>query len=179
MQIDPAYLSDFSLITLDIVQNSVKAGAKRISIAIDEDRLVFRLSVRDDGVGMDKTPGTLAIDPAALCGNGLANLRRQSERCGGELQIDSSAGSTKVLASFMKGSADFPALGDMPRTVAVLIYSNPDIAFSFCHSFGDARIQISSDQVYAQLGFGRRYNIIEYIEQYLNKEYQIFGGSQI
>ena len=78
MQIDPAYLSDFSLITLDIVQNSVKAGAKRISIAIDEDRLVFRLSVRDDGVGMDKTPGTLAADPAALCGNGLANLRSQS-----------------------------------------------------------------------------------------------------
>lgn len=47
-------MKELSLYILDITMNSVKAGAKNISISLGEYDGIFSFSVEDDGCGMTK-----------------------------------------------------------------------------------------------------------------------------
>ena len=49
-------MEDLSLHILDIAENAIRAGAKKIRIELLEDRSNdrFTLSIEDDGKGMDK-----------------------------------------------------------------------------------------------------------------------------
>ncbi len=185
MRTDPAYVGDFSLIILDIAQNSVKAAANCIAVTIEESAFEYRLCVRDNGIGIDEKIISEKMsgnpDTKEITGQGLFNLRKISSASDGEMTICSKPGDTVVTASFKKSSPNCPKLGEIARSIAVLFYLNPNLEISFCHVRGEQRISLCSQDI-LKLPLRcaeRQYKIIEYIEQYLNKEYQIFGGSQI
>ncbi|MCB7129601.1 MAG: ATP-binding protein, partial [Candidatus Brocadiales bacterium] len=58
-------MEDLSLHVLDIVENSIRAGAKKIEIRIHEDLKAdcLEIEIQDDGAGMDVSTMEKALDP--------------------------------------------------------------------------------------------------------------------
>ncbi len=128
-------VEDISLHILDIAENSVRADAKKIEIAItrDVERDLLRVEVTDDGRGMD--PETLARvrDPffttkGKKTGLGIPLLAQAAEQTGGTVYIDSAPGKgTRVAITFTWSHVDRPALGSMAQTLLTLIAGHPAI----------------------------------------------------
>jgi anti-sigma regulatory factor (Ser/Thr protein kinase) len=131
-------MEDLSLHILDVVENSLRAGAKRVEIILTEDTVedVLTLQITDDGKGM--TPGACAraadpfftTKPGRRTGLGLALLAQAAREAGGELRVSSSAGvGTTVRATFRWSHPDCRPLGDISATLEALVVGNPAVDF--------------------------------------------------
>jgi hypothetical protein len=135
-------MEDLSLHILDIAENGIAAGAKRISIAINENKKKDLLTIRvsDNGWGMSKDTLRRALDPffstkGKATGLGLALLAQAAEHCGGGLAIATAYGKgTKVVARFHYGHIDRPPLTNMTGTIATLVLGHPEVDFFYRHS---------------------------------------------
>ena len=125
---------------LDVAENSVAAGAKlvRIELSVDEEARRLRLSISDDGKGMDPELAKRVTDPfctsrtSRKVGLGLPFLKMAAELTGGQLTLESEAGKgTAVTALFCTDHIDMPPLGDVAASVASLIQCSPHIDFVF------------------------------------------------
>lgn len=125
---------------LDVAENSVAAGAKlvRIELSVDEEARRLRLSISDDGKGMDPELAKRVTDPfctsrtSRKVGLGLPFLKMAAELTGGELTLESEEGKgTAVTALFCTDHIDMPPLGDVAASVASLIQCSPHIDFVF------------------------------------------------
>jgi anti-sigma regulatory factor (Ser/Thr protein kinase) len=119
-------MRELSLHILDILQNSVEAGATRVALSIVEDLAADRLTieVRDNGRGIapDKLPHV--FDPfytsrkTRHVGLGLPLLKAAAERCNGDATITSEVGAgATVTATFQHSHLDRAPLGDMVGTL--------------------------------------------------------------
>jgi anti-sigma regulatory factor (Ser/Thr protein kinase) len=135
-------MEELSLHILDIVHNSLEAGASEIDIEIHEDLSEDRLSirVRDNGRGMDPETAARATDAFFTTrtgrgvGLGLPLIAAASEAAGGGLTIDSQPGcGTTVLATFRHGHVDRVPLGDLEATLMVLLSGQPGKDVFFRH----------------------------------------------
>jgi len=100
---------------LDIVQNSIEAGASRISVLIEEDlkKDSMTIEVEDNGRGMSDERVKQAMDPfyktrkTRHVGLGLPLLVAAARHCGGNLVIESKpASGTTVKATFRHSHID-------------------------------------------------------------------------
>ncbi len=132
-------MHDLSLYLLEVLENSVRAGATRVDIAlsIDEADDQLRMTVDDDGCGLDTTPAqTLdpfyTTKPGKKTGLGLSLLRSEAQMAGGDLTIGPSPtlGGTRVEAFMGWSHIDRPPLGDMATTIIITAATNPDIEFT-------------------------------------------------
>lgn len=139
---------DLSMHVLDIVQNSIEAGATEIEIFIYENITQSRLTVQieDNGRGIPKEMQDKICDPFTTSrstrpvGLGLSLLKEAAQRCDGEIEIRSEEGrGTKVKAFFQLDHLDRPPLGDMGETIAVLILANPSRDFRYTHQVNQHR----------------------------------------
>ena len=141
-------MRELALHILDIVQNSVAAGANVVEIAIEEetamDRLVFRIT--DNGRGMDAATVLQVTDPfyttrtTRRVGLGLPMVKTGSEACDGGLKIDSRVGEgTEVEAAYRLSHIDRPPLGDMVATMLAILLGNEAIDFRYSHNV-DGRV---------------------------------------
>lgn len=133
---------ELSLNILDIVQNSVRAGADMIEISIREsatdDKL--ELKIRDNGngipehlLGMVDDPFTTTRDTRKT-GLGLPLLKHHAQLTGGNIEISSQEGTgTEVSACFGLSHIDRQPLGDITGVLIILISANPDIDFLYTH----------------------------------------------
>jgi len=131
-------MKDLSLHILDIVQNSLTAGAANIKLEIidsDNDNLIF-IAVRDDGAGMSEEFLSKVMDPFTTSrttrnvGLGIPLLKSAAQMTGGDLEISSKQGEgTDITVSFNKSNIDCPPLGDICSTVVTLIQGSPDKNF--------------------------------------------------
>lgn len=135
-------MKDISLHLLDILQNSVVAGATEIIVEINENSLkgTFELMIQDDGCGMDEPTLQMVTDPffttrtTRKVGLGLPLLKQNAERTGGSFTVTSQQGSgSKVEAVFRSHSIDMLPLGDIAGTMSLTISSCPAIEFSYKH----------------------------------------------
>ena len=133
-------MEDLSLHILDIVENSIAAGAKKIEIKIIEEKKKDSLTIEitDDGKGMDEKKLKKVLDPffttrnTRKIGLGLPLLAQSAEESGGSIKIESEPGKkTTVKATFGYSHIDRKPFGDMGETLKVLIVGNPDINFNF------------------------------------------------
>lgn len=119
-------MRELSLHILDILQNSVEAGATRVELSVVEDLAADRLTieVRDNGRGIppDKLPHV--FDPfytsrkTRHVGLGLPLLQTAAERCDGDATITSEVGvGTTLTATFQHSHLDRAPLGDMTGTL--------------------------------------------------------------
>ncbi|MCX7776162.1 MAG: sensor histidine kinase [Rectinemataceae bacterium] len=116
---------------LDLVQNSVEAGASLIDVEIDESTEGVTLQVSDNGCGMDAAQLARALDPfrsggakhpSRKVGLGLPFLKQAAELAGGEFRIESVPGrGTMVRAMFPASSVDSPPLGDVTTLFVTLL----------------------------------------------------------
>ncbi|MHC4751258.1 MAG: ATP-binding protein [Planctomycetota bacterium] len=139
-------MEDLSLHILDIAENAIRAGGKKIMIELLEDQSNDRLilSIQDDGKGMDEETVNRALDPffttkdTKEVGLGLALLSQAAQQAGGELKIDSRRGKgTKVTAVFQLSHPDMKPVGDVLETIAVLASGYPLTQFVFDYKRGD------------------------------------------
>ncbi len=144
-------MEDLSLHILDIAENAIRAGAKKIMIELLEDQSNGRLtlSIEDDGKGMDEETVNRVVDPffttknGKQVGLGLALLSQAAQQAGGQLEIDSEKQrGTKVTAVFELSHPDIKPIGDIYATMAALVAGNPSIQFVLdykksdnCHHF--------------------------------------------
>jgi hypothetical protein len=135
-------MQELSMHILDIVQNSLAAGATRIEIrireALGEDLLI--IEVADNGRGMPQEILKRVMDPfftsrtTREVGLGLSLFREATERTRGHLEVQSEEGKgTRVMARFCLNHFDRAPLGDMGETMGVLISGNPGVDFLYEH----------------------------------------------
>jgi anti-sigma regulatory factor (Ser/Thr protein kinase) len=123
-------MEELALHILDIVQNSIEAGATRIKLSIVEDYLSDRLTIRisDNGRGMTQAERKKVLNPfyttrkTRRVGLGLPLLAAAAEACAGSLQIESKRGmGTTIVADFQHSHIDRAPIGDLPRTFVSII----------------------------------------------------------
>ena len=149
-------MKDLSLHILDIVQNSLEAGAHLIHISIMEDttRNTFVVEVTDDGKGMTKEMLEKVTDPYVTSrttrqvGMGIPLFLHTARQAGGNLHIVSEPGKgTSLTATLVHDHIDRPALGDIAGVVSMLCGANPDRDFVYVHQMDQKQYAFDSREV--------------------------------
>ena len=141
---------------LDIAENSIRAGAKLITISIDEDsaRNLLTIEINDNGCGMKRDEISKALDPFYTTKNvrhvglGLPLLTDAAQTSGGKLDLQSQEGKgTKVAANFRLNHIDRQPLGNIPSTLISLIAANLDIDFIYNHRHNDRQFCLDTRDI--------------------------------
>jgi len=137
-------IEDLAMHLADLVENSLRAGARHIEIALTRCADCLRIEVSDDGAGTP-APNVARIGdpffstkPGARIGLGLPLLVQTAEETGGACSVESRlACGTRVTAHLGWEHPDRPPLGDLVGTLAPLIATSPGV--EFCVVLGDDR----------------------------------------
>jgi len=149
-------MHDLSLYLLDILENSVRAGATVVTttIAADRERDELTIAIEDDGPGLPVEPEQ-ALDPFFTTksnkktGLGLSLFRQAAEAAGGGLSVGRSPelGGVAVRAWMRLGDVDRPPLGDVAATMATMVVTNPEIEFRVEATDGEVRESLRGPEV--------------------------------
>jgi anti-sigma regulatory factor (Ser/Thr protein kinase) len=135
-------LRELSLHILDVVENAIEAGATHVELSIAEDLDVdrLRITVRDDGAGMDSETVQRLRDPffttrkTRHVGLGIPLFAAAAERCAGGLVIASAPGKgTTVEADFQHSHIDRAPLGDLPGTLMCILMRDGRFELTYRH----------------------------------------------
>lgn len=146
-------MTELSLNILDIVQNSVRAGASLIEISIRESSADDKLEllIRDNGNGIPEYLLSTVDDPFTTTrttrktGLGLPLLKYHAQLTGGDIEIKSKEGAgTEVRAYFGLSHIDRQPLGDISGVLIILISANPDIDFLYTHETDNGSYSFST-----------------------------------
>lgn len=182
-------MKELSLNILDIVQNSLSAGAQNVSVTIDEDdEKLFTLAITDDGCGMSPEMVATVTDPFCTTrktrkvGLGLPLLKLAAEQTGGYISVESKtkqehpdSHGTVVKAVFHSDSIDFTPLGDIISTILVLIQGNENVDFVYRHTTPDGEVLLSTSEMRGVLGEEvslSSYEVLDWIRDYLTEAYK-------
>ena len=136
-------MRDMSLHVMDIAENSIRAGARQVTVRVDERRRSDQLVVviEDDGAGMDSRSASQALYPfftsvpGKRVGLGLPLFLQAAREAGGGLSIDSAPGrGTRITAVFALSHPDLKPLGDMEKTMRILRCAHPAVEFRYSHT---------------------------------------------
>lgn len=179
---------DFSLNIMDIIQNSLKAGADEITTVIRADRGENRLSImiKDNGRGMDgeflknaKNPFTTTRTTRKV-GLGIPFFEDAFVRARGRLDIESETDRGTTLKGYCDIShIDRIPLGDVALTFMQLIMANPHVNFVLTLENTEDTFDFSVEEVKEQLEDVPidTMEILEWIKGYINEGIKdIFGG---
>ncbi len=177
-------MKELSLNLLDIVENSVKAGATLTEILLEQAGGALTFTVRDDGCGMDEETVRRVTDPfyttrtTRAVGLGLPLLKLEAEQTGGTLSVQSDTDplhhGTTVSAVFYTDHIDCPPLGDVIASLVTLIQGHPDTDFLFTHRQGEQAVKLDTRELREVLGEVPldSYEVLQWIEGYLREQYQ-------
>ena len=132
-------MHDLSLYLLEMIENSLRAGADRVAVHvwIETPRDQLTIAVEDDGPGFAVNPEQ-AADPffttkaGKKTGLGLSLFREAAEAAGGHLTMHRSGelGGAAIEAVMGLSHVDRPPLGDVVETMAVMAVTNPQAALT-------------------------------------------------
>lgn len=158
-------MKELSLNILDIAQNSIKAGAKHLTIALTRRGSWLTVSISDDGVGMSPAFAAEAANPFTTTrttrkvGMGLPLFKLAAEQTGGTFSIESRQAAregdghgTVVTASLDTSHVDCEPLGDVASTVTTLIQGNPDLSLTYLYAGEEDEVRLSTDEMREILG---------------------------
>ncbi len=152
---------EISLHVLDIVNNSVKAGADLIGITICEDKQqnLLSIDITDNGCGMDEAFLRSVTDPfkttrtTRKVGMGLSLFKSAAEATGGSLSIASKKGKgTSVHVRFVYDHIDRQPLGDMAQTITTVLSGNASIDFLYRHTVDGKDFLLDTREIRQILG---------------------------
>jgi len=141
---------------LDIVQNSVVAGAKTIKVEVVEniEDNIYSITITDDGSGMSKEEVESVTDPfyttrtTRKVGLGIPLLKQNAELTGGSLTIESEKGKgTKVCAIFKHNHIDRPIMGDIAGVMVLNMVSYKEIRWIYTHKTIYGEYKIDSQEI--------------------------------
>ena len=181
-------MKEIALHLLDIVQNSVKAGASHVDIgfALSESG-VLTMTVKDDGCGMSPEFVARVRSPFVTTrttrkvGLGIPLLMQNAMQSGGKVDIESELGKgTTITATFLTDSIDCLPLGDLASTMATIIMGSPDQPeFSLSCSSPTGDMTFTTEEIRPALeGVSlAEPEVVQWIQQSLQEEIEpILGG---
>ncbi len=182
-------MKELSMHIIDIVQNSIEAGAGQIGITINEDLAAdrFILEINDNGRGMEKDLLAKVIDPffttrtTRRIGLGLPLLKAAAERCNGELIIESAPGKgTRVYATFRHSHIDRAPLGNMVDTMVNIIAGHPELNLLFTHRVEDRSLVLDAAELRRELEDVPLNNpaVINWLRNHLIDNYRHLNGKE-
>lgn len=127
-------MRDLSLHILDLIENSIRAGASVVAVTVhaDRDLDVLRIVIEDNGPGFPAPAGQV-VDPffttkGKKTGLGLSLFAAAAQRAGGRMTLGTSPlGGAMVAATMVLSHVDRPPMGDLPATIATVACTNPQI----------------------------------------------------
>lgn len=153
-------MKEISLHALDIIQNSVTAGASELEVRLEEGADGWiTLVVADNGRGM--TPELLqrVMDPFTTTrttrkmGLGIPLLRMTAEQTGGTVSIQSAPGvGTTLTARFDGGHIDCPPIGDMASTLSLTLQGAPALEVVYTRRTPAGEFRLDTRELRAILG---------------------------
>jgi anti-sigma regulatory factor (Ser/Thr protein kinase) len=157
-------MRDLSLHILDLIENSIRAGASIVSISVAQDpaKDLLEISVEDNGRGFS-VPAEVATDPfyttkeGKRTGLGLSLFRAAAERAGGTLEMGKSTlGGAAVKATMRLSHVDRSPMGDLAATISSVVCTRPGLDL-WCRlaNGGRERLVRVSDEM-RRLGAGER-----------------------
>ncbi|MBN1142902.1 MAG: ATP-binding protein [Bacteroidales bacterium] len=153
-------MKDLSYHILDIVQNSLNAGAQRVEIDLWEETPTGRLTLKinDNGRGMDADMLKRITDPffttsvKKKVGLGLPLLKQNAELTGGSCSVESESGQgTRVTAIFNRNHIDMIPTGDLAITLKTLIASSHERDFLFTCRRDEEGFEVNTAEIRSQL----------------------------
>lgn len=133
-------MNDFSLHILDLVENSLSAGANDIVIVLMAKQKCKLLIIRDNGRGTTLSSSQL-VNPfyttrtTRRVGLGLAMMEHVARLCEGWIKIvPLKPKGMVVIASFAANHWNLPPDGRLADTMLVLIAANPQCRFRFYYN---------------------------------------------
>jgi hypothetical protein len=154
-------VEDICFHLVDLVQNSVAAGAGaiRLSIVESKNQDTLTLEVDDDGRGMDEQTLEKVQDPFFTTkgfkkvGLGIPLLKATAQSCRGDFNIRSEVSrGTEVRASLQRGHLDCPPLGNLEETLLSLLVSLDRVDVQFFYRSDRGEFSISSGAIRLQVG---------------------------
>jgi len=146
---------------LDVVENSIDAGATKIEIEICENlgEDVLKIEITDNGKGMNKMMREEVLNPffttktVRRVGLGLSLFKEAANMANGDLVIQSAVGrGTRVEATFQHSHIDRKPIGDMTKTIKALVIGHPEIRMKYLHekngikhTFDTEKLEIEGD----------------------------------
>jgi hypothetical protein len=172
-------MKDISYHILDIVQNSLNAGATLVMVEITENaRGEFRLTISDNGRGMGDEMLRQVTDPffttstTKKVGLGIPLLKQNAELTGGSCRVESTVNKgTVITAVFNKTNIDMIPLGDMASTFKTLIAGNPDVDFVYRHQLNENSFELNTADIREGLD-GIRLDtpeVLNYISEFIHE----------
>lgn len=183
-------MKELSLNILDITENSTKAKAEFVEIAISESKDQLTIRITDDGIGMNEETLLSVANPfyttrtTRKVGMGIPLFRFAAEQTGGNLTISSKhfeehpdGHGTTVTAIFYKNHIDFTPLGDIISTITTLIQGHPTVDFLFTHSYGEKKVSLDTREIRAVLDGVPldTFEILLWIKDNLSEQYEEFN----
>jgi len=154
-------MTEISLNILDIVENSIYAGAGLVTINVHIDTASDRLfiNIEDNGHGMTPEQVAQAVDPfyttrtTRKVGLGISFFKMSAELTGGTFSITSKPQKgTQVHAEYVLSHIDCMPLGDINGTMHTLTLCHPDIDFLYTYTFNGKSFSMDTRQFREILG---------------------------
>lgn len=175
-------MNELSLYILDLVQNSVTAGAKHISITITIDTAADTLliEIQDDGCGMSEELLSKVTSPFTTTrktrkvGLGIPMIMQLCQMCEGRFDIQSKLGEgTKLSLLFQASHVDLPPMGSLPETMLSLVNGTPEgIEFRLVYSVDANSFDFDTGEVRQMLGVDVPLNtpeVLTWIRDYIKE----------
>ncbi len=154
-------MKEISLNILDIVQNSIRAGASLIEITVNENLSedVFSFTVKDNGCGMSEEMLKSVTDPFTTTrttrkvGLGISLVKASAQQAGGDIKIESEVKKGTVFyAYFSHSSIDRQPLGDIASVISMLVSLNSQLDFLYKHIYNEKEFTFDTREIRKILG---------------------------
>ena len=152
-------MEELSLHLLDLIQNSVKAGASLIEIMITEKAGLLTIELKDDGCGMSEeflqrveSPFTTTRTTRKV-GLGIPLFKQAALMAGGDFSITSRQGEgTRIRATFEINNIDRAPMGDLAGTMLGQVLSTPVTPdYRLLYAVEDASFEFDTREIKRQL----------------------------
>lgn len=152
-------MRELSLHILDALENSLEAGATAVELIIEEDLATdwLTITIQDDGRGMSEDQLARIFDPffttrdTRHVGLGIPLFKAATERCNGDLTIESQMGEgTTLRATFQHSHIDRAPLGDITGTLMAIILSG-SCDLHYVHKVDGREFVFSTKEIRSEL----------------------------
>lgn len=173
-------MKELALHLLDIVHNSIRGGAAKIEVRIEENIIDNKLNIDiyDNGNGIPeemlatiKSPFTTSRTMRHV-GLGIPLFTSTCESCNGELRIESVVDKgTKVFATMDYNHIDRPPLGDVSVTFLGLFVSYENIHFNYEHVYNANKFVLDTEELKVLLDGVPMSNpqVYNWLKEYINE----------
>ncbi len=182
-------MKELSLNILDIAQNSVKANATIIEIALTQNQNMLTISISDNGCGMKEEMVKNVTDPFCTSrttrkvGLGIPFFKLAAEQTGGTFSIESKheedfpdSHGTVTTAVFDMSHIDAAPLGDIITSIITLIQGMGNIDLVFTHKSEALNVKLDTRELKEVLGSDiplSSPDVLLWIKEFLEENYKI------